>query len=121
MSVTSGAECLSVDDIWVESDTEVSARTVVRGPWPRVVPLAVVHTAVGELVGRVRGPEWRVSVRDVAVLRLFGQLADGDALDTHITCEAAGDDQIVASGRCARGGRPVAAITARLSVWRVQR
>jgi hypothetical protein len=121
MSVTSVAERLSVDDIWVESDTELTTHTVVRGPWRRLVPLAVVGAAVGELVARVRGGEWCVSVREVAVLRLFGQLADGDTLITHITCEAAGGDQIVASGRCARGGTIVATVTARFSVRRAER
>lgn len=121
MSVTGVAERLSVDGVWIESETEVTAYTLVRGQGARTLPLALVRAAVGELVARVRGPEWCVSVREVAVLRLFDQSADSDMVETHVTCEAAGGGDIVASGRCARGGTLVATVMARLAVWRAER
>jgi hypothetical protein len=101
------------------SGTEVLSRTEVPSGAPAVLPIVAARDAVAELVDHTRGPGWHVEVREVAALRLFGSLATGDQLTTHVTCTPATaqtDGVLVATARCTCAGTPVANLTLRVAV-----
>lgn len=124
----------AVDDVLVRSGHEVVAHTQIHcgtgsdpaAPvYPGLLPLAAARRAVTELVARTRGPGWRVTLHEVATLRLFNPLADGDLLTTRVTCLPTGsaddrraEDRLVVTARCSRGGTPIARITMRLELSR---
>jgi hypothetical protein len=107
-----------VDGVRVRSATEVVAYTEVRGS-PAMAPLAVVRSAVAELLRWQRGPGWSVAVRTVSALRLFREPDPGDVLTTDVTCEAVPGDEVVASARCVCADELVATVTARIACRRV--
>jgi hypothetical protein len=121
-AVTGGA----IDDVRIDSRSEVVAHTVIRGGapsapvYPGVLPLAAARRAVAELVDHNRGPGWHVELHEVAALRLFGPLANGDLLTTRVRCQQfeAQADEVVAVARCTRAGTPIASLTMRLAVVR---
>ena len=112
----------AVDDVRVGDDLSVVVHTLVRGGDPDLpvpagaLPLAITRAAAAELVEHTRGAGWHVAVREVAVLRVFRPLVVGDLLITTVTCQPSSADDLVASGRCMRGGTVVATVTMRLAV-----
>jgi hypothetical protein len=114
----------AIDDVRIVSGAEVVAHTVVRGGspattvYPGVLPLAAARGAVAALVDHNRGHGWHVELREVAALRLFGPLANGDLLTTSVKCHQGEplSNEVVAVARCSRAGTPIAGVTMRLAV-----
>lgn len=114
----------AIDDVRIDSGSEVVAHTVIRGGapsapvYPGVLPLAAARRAVAELVDHNRGPGWHVELHEVAALRLFGPLANGDLLTTSVKCHEVDPqaEEFVAVARCTRAGTPIANLTMRLAV-----
>lgn len=107
-----------VDDMWIESESQATAHTLVRDTQSGLLPLVIVRHAVGQLVAHVRGAGWSVAVHEVAVLRIFRPAAADDFVTTTITCRPAGSDELVVSARCLCDDTLIATVTARLTARR---